>query len=113
MIFWAALNGVFFLICLRWETRCDDNALAAVGRHRNNSCQPFHLSSRSAQGHFGSRPCWVKAIVGSRPCWLKAILAQGHQMVVLVVALAMVALTVIVMNDVRDGDDRSILKVLL
>jgi hypothetical protein len=73
---------------------------------------PFHLSSRSAQGHVGSRPFWLKAIVGSRPCWLNAILAQGHQMVVLVVVMAMVALMVIVMNDVGDGDDRSISMVL-
>ena len=59
-----------------------------------------------------SPPGPLKAIldqchVGSRPCWLKAILAQGHQMVVLVL-MAMVALMVIVMNDVCDGDDRSI-----
>jgi hypothetical protein len=46
------------------------------------------------------------------PCWLKAILAQGHHMVVLVVVMAMVALMVIVMNDVGDGDDRSISMVL-
>ena len=57
-------------------------------------------------------PFWLKAIVGSRPCWLKAILAQGHQMVALVVVMAMVALMVIVMNDVGDGDDRSISMVL-
>ena len=44
--------------------------------------------------------------VRSRPCWLKAILAQGHQMVALVVVvMAMVELMVIVMNDVGDGDD--------
>jgi hypothetical protein len=65
------------------------------------SCQPFHLSSKSTQGH-----------VGAMPFWLKAILAQGHQMVVLVVVMAMVALMVIVMNDVGDGDDRSISMVL-
>ena len=81
-------------VCVVWETRCDDNDLAAVGRHCNNSCQPFHLSSRSTQGH-----------VDSRPCWLNAILAQGHQMVVLVVVMAMVELMVIVMNDVGDGND--------
>ena len=81
-------------VCVVRETRCDYNDLAAVGRHRNNSCQPFHLSSRSAQGH-----------VGSRQFWLNAMLAQGHQMVVLVVVMAMVALMVIVMNDVGDGDD--------
>ena len=47
-----------------------------------------------AQGNFGSRPFW-----------LKASLAQGHQMVALVVVvMAMVALMVIVMNDVGDGD---------
>ena len=66
-----------------------------------HSCQPFHLSSRSTQVPFGSMPFW-----------LKAILAQGHQMVVLVVAMAMLALMVIVMNDVGDGDDRSISMVL-
>ena len=91
-------------MCVR-ASRCDDNDLAAVGRHRNNSCQPFHLSSRSTQGHFGSRPFGLKANFGSRLFWLKASLAQGHQMVALVVVMAMVALMVIVMNDVGDGDD--------
>jgi len=62
---------------------------------------PGPLKAILAQGH-----------VGSRPFWLKAILAQGHQMVVLVVVMAMVALMVIVMNDVGDGDDRSISMVL-
>ena len=31
-------------VCVR-ASRCDDNDLAAVGRHRYNSCRPFHLSS--------------------------------------------------------------------
>ena len=48
--------------------------------------------------------------VHSRPFWLKAILdqghlAQGHQMVVQVVVMAMVALMAIVMNDFGYGDD--------
>ena len=50
--------------------------------------------------------------VGSMPLWLKASLAQGHQMVALVVVMMMVALMVIVMNDVRDGDDRLLSMVL-
>ena len=68
---------------------------------------PGPLKAMLAQGHF-----WLRAIVGLRPFWLKAMLAQGHQMVALVVVMAMVALMVIVMNDVRDGDDRSISMVL-
>ena len=35
-------------VCVRvrvWENGCDENDLAAVGRRRNSSCQPFHLSS--------------------------------------------------------------------
>jgi hypothetical protein len=60
---------------------------------------PGPLNTMLAQGHFGSRQFC------SRPFWLKASLAQGHQMVVLVVVMTMVALTAIAMNDVRDGDD--------
>ena len=59
-----------------------------------------------------SRPCWLKATLAQGNCWLKDILAQGHQMVVLVVVMAMVALMVIVMNDVGDGDDQLISMVL-
>ena len=40
------------------------------------------------------------------------MLAQGLQMMVLVVVMSMVALMVIVMNDVGDGDDRSVSMVL-
>ena len=55
---------------------------------------PIPLNAMLAQCHFGSRQFW-----------LTAILAQGHQMVALVVVMAMVALMVIVMNDVGDGYD--------
>ena len=85
-------------VCVMWETRCDDNATTVANP---STSPPGPPKAILAQGHFGSSPFW-----------LKASLAQGHQMVALVVVMAMVALMVIVMNDVGDRDDRSISMVL-
>ena len=91
-------------MCVVWETRWDDNAttnLPTLPPLLQVHPRPFWLKAILAQGYFGANLLW-----------LKASLAQGNQMVALVVVMAMVALMVIVMNDVRDGDDRSISMVL-
>ena len=82
-------------VCVVWETRWDDNAqLPTLPPLLQVHPRARWLKAISAQGHFGSRLLWRTAS-----------LAQGHQMVALVVVMAMVALMVIVMNDVGAGDD--------
>ena len=99
-LFFCGRQGVVIMIWQQWEgtaTTVANPSTSPPGPHK----------AILAQGHFCARQFWAQGHF-----WLKAMLAQGHQMVVLGVALAMGVLMVIVMNDVGDGDDRSISMVL-